>query len=697
MLFVPSLRPVVKASSTARRSYIELSKLAHSRNNYATSRPTHSLIRFCYRQTSIEHPIKSRRCYSQIGDQAKNDSGKSISAFINSFDFPASTHEITKLSVGDEVVVHGYLGPIFNRSKNLSFVWLYDSNLKHAVQIVSSAPKGKDVTEGSAHQKLRACTQHTPVAIRGIVGSKPPSKDGNADGSSRIQDVEIQLQDIWPLNKFPSDVMMETDTVFGAEQRHLQLRTTPSLRNALRFRSRAAQLCREQLLSKDFIEVETPLLFKSTPEGAREFLVPTRQKGMAYALPQSPQQYKQILMASGIPKYFQIARCFRDEDLRADRQPEFTQLDLEMSFAKGEQVMEVIEQLLVTLWKRLLDHEIPQPIKRMTYHEAMSRYGSDKPDLRLSMELHSVGELLPVDLVSKIGPLARPAVDAMKLSVSDNPQQTKQFIREFMDSPEATPFLTNPEGQPGIFVYDSSQPLNGLFAFGFQTAEYLEEVLSLKDGDLVVIQARENIPFTGGFTPMGRLRLALHKAAVSKQLVPAPAGFNFVWITDFPLFSPSPEPGLGEGQGGTSGLSSTHHPFTSPKSVEDVKLLSTDPRRVVGEHYDIVCNGVELGGGSRRIHSAAMQEYVLREVLGMTEERLADFKHLIDVLRVGCPPHAGIALGFDRLVAVMLGLESVRDVIAFPKSGKGEDLLVKSPTQLTEDHLRMYHLRLDTN
>jgi len=302
-------------------------------------------------------------------------------------DFPASTSDINNLSVGDEVIVHGYLGPVFNRSKSLSFVWLHNPAQTHCIQLVSSHPKNQEISPESAHHKLRSCTQHTPVAIRGIVGSKPPSKDESPDGSRRIQDREIQVKEIWPLNKFPTDVMMEQDTVFGPEQRHLQLRTTSSLREALQFRARVAQLCRDHLSAQAFTEIETPLLFKSTPEGAREFLVPTRQKGMAYALPQSPQQYKQILMASGIPRYFQVAKCFRDEDLRADRQPEFTQLDLEMSFAKGEQVMEVIEGLVVRLWKELLGWEVQRPVQRMTYQHAMAKYGSDKPDLRLGMEV----------------------------------------------------------------------------------------------------------------------------------------------------------------------------------------------------------------------------------------------------------------------------------------------------------------------
>ncbi|OMP86895.1 Aspartate--tRNA ligase, mitochondrial [Diplodia seriata] len=413
-------------------------------------------------------------------------------------------------------------------------------------------------------------------------------------------------------------------------------------------------------------------------------------------------------MASGIPKYFQIARCFRDEDLRADRQPEFTQLDLEMSFAAGEDVQKCIEDLVRRLWGELLDVELPSNFPRMSYNDAMAKYGSDKPDIRLGMEVRislfpfsliyssfqisQIDYLLPADLISKIGPLTDPAVDVMRLRVSDDPSETRKFVNEFMDSPEAAPFINNPEGQPGIFIFDARKPLQGLQPFGFEAAERLEDMYQLEDGDLIVIQARKNVPFSGGSTPIGNLRLALSKAAVGKGLVPAPQGFEFLWITDFPLFSPSSD--TEPGQGGAAGLSATHHPFTAPKTAEDVGLLSTDPARVRAEHYDIVVNGVELGGGSRRIHDARVQEFVMRDVLKMSEERLQDFRHLLDVLRAGCPPHAGIALGFDRLIAVMLGKESVRDVIAFPKSGKGEDLLVKAPNAVTKEQLETYHLTL---
>ena len=357
--------------------------------------------------------------------------------------------------------------------------------------------------------------------------------------------------------------------------------------------------------------------------------------------------------------------------------------------------MNCIEAVVRNMWKELLNVELPQPFPRMTYEEAMSSFGSDKPDLRLRLKPFScIEHLLPVDLISKISPLKDPIVDAMMVPLSRHctPQETRKFIGDFLDSPEAAPFHENPDGGPGVFIYDSGRPLSGLQAFGFEAAERIEDLFDTEDGDLIILQARNNLPFSGGSTPLGNLRLALTKAAAEKELLDPPQGFKPLWITDFPLFSPSTasEPG----QGGSAGLASTHHPFTSPKTAEDVDLLQTAPDKVIGDHYDLVMNGVELGGGSRRIHNAEMQEFVMREVLKMPEERVAEFAHLLEVLRAGCPPHAGIALGFDRLVAVMLGRESVRDVIAFPKSGRGEDMLVGSPSRMGEEVLRTYGLRL---
>ncbi|KAI5370215.1 Class II Aminoacyl-tRNA synthetase/Biotinyl protein ligase (BPL) and lipoyl protein ligase (LPL) [Septoria linicola] len=567
-------------------------------------------------------------------------------------------------------------------------------HLRSSIQLVSTPTKGE---EGSdvAHDLLRCIEEHTPVAISGTIKSRKAPKSTSVQNGKRtlITGAELKVEKVTPLNSFPKDIILGNETVFTAERRHLQLRNDLNLRHALAFRSKVARTIRDELCEEHgFAEIETPLLFKSTPEGAREFLVPTRNAGMAYALPQSPQQYKQILMASGIPRYMQIAKCFRDEDLRADRQPEFTQVDIEMAFASGEDVMAVMEAVVRRLWTYHLDETFPAKIDRMTYYEAMSKFGSDKPDLRLGSEIRRIEYMLPVDLIQKIGPLDFPIVEVMKIPISTDPQRTKSFVNTFMDSPEAQPFVKNPEGQPGIFIVDSRKPLQGLQPFGFEAAEQLEEVLALEDGDLVVIQARKDAPFSGGSTPIGNLRIALHKSAVEHEYLPAPRGFAFTWVTDFPLFSPINE--NEPGQGGMAGITATHHPFTSPKSARDVDFLVTDPLQVTAYHYDLVVNGVELGGGSRRIHSATMQEYIMRDVLKMSDARMKDFAHLIEVLRAGCPPHAGMALGFDRLIAVMLGKESVRDVIAFPKSGKGEDLLVKSPTRMTKDQLETYHLRL---
>lgn len=616
--------------------------------------------------------------------------------FKKTINFPAPTTYFNILSnhgeeyVGKHVTIHGYLGTRRDAGKFLTFAELHDASLKSTIQLVAIANKISGRLD-SAYHHVRMLEEHTPVAVMGTIKLRKPPKDVN---STIIPTIEIDVKNVISLNKFPEDIIMKQETVFSPEQRHLQIRNESSLRDAIAFRSKVAQVIRHELCDgQRFTEIETPLLFKSTPEGAREFLVPTRSPGLAYALPQSPQQYKQILMASGVPRYMQIAKCFRDEDLRADRQPEFTQVDLEMAFATGEDVMSCIECVFSRLWSACwgLDN-LPKPFPRMTYEQAMSKYGSDKPDLRFGSEIRRIEYMLPVDLVQKIGPLTDPIVEVMKASISGNPRETREFISSFMASPEALPFIHNPEGQPGIFVFDSKMPLRGLQTFGFEAAEQVEEMLELQDGDLIVLQARKKAPFAGGSTHIGNLRLALHKAAVKEGLIDAPDGFEFTWITDFPLFSPSNE--SDPGQGGSAGISSTHHPFTAPKTAEDVDLLLTDPLQAKADHYDLVVNGVELGGGSRRIHNAQMQEFVMREVLKMSDERIKDFQHLLEVLRAGCPPHAGIALGFDRLIAVMLGKESVRDVIAFPKSGKGEDMLVKSPAKMTEEQLQTYHLKM---
>lgn len=357
--------------------------------------------------------------------------------------------------------------------------------------------------------------------------------------------------------------------------------------------------------------------------------------------------------------------------------------------------MRTVEKVIRRLWLELMKDPAPEgPFRKLSYQDVMARYGSDKPDTRYGMEIIRLDHALPVDLVDKISDLTNPIVEAFKVEGNDNdPTETHKFITQFLDSAAGAPFNNNPDGGPGVFIYNGKQPLCGLQPFGFEAAEQVEELLDPDHGDLIILQARPRVPFSGGSTPIGDLRRALHAASVSSGFKPAPTGFDFFWVVDFPLFSPSSE--TEPGQGGAAGFSSTHHPFTAPKTPADVDLLLTDPTRAVADHYDLVVNGVELGGGSRRIHDAAVQEFIFREILQMPAERLADFSHLLDALRAGCPPHAGLALGFDRLVAVMLGKESVRDVIAFPKTGKGgDDAMVGAPSPMTEKALQTYHLRL---
>ncbi|CAG8909404.1 unnamed protein product [Penicillium egyptiacum] len=671
-----------------RSSYIEISNLLRGRPAVWP--------RQCYSLVQAPRQFHARACLRQ------EEPPKQLPAFLKAYkragmwkplDFPPATHDFetffTQAEPNTEVVLHGYLGNRADLSKKLSFVRLSDPTLQHSLQVVAFA-------KNDAFEQLKTVNANSPVAVRGTV-QKKKTKPSEAE-SSPAQDLwELALEEIHPLNDFPKELIMTPETVFPPEQRYLQLRSDAELREALRFRACAHNLCKKELeqCRPAFVEIETPLLFKSTPEGAREFIVPTRREGLAYALPQSPQQYKQILMASGLPRYYQFARCFRDEDLRADRQPEFTQLDMEMSFATGDDVMRTVEGVIRRLWSSLMKDPAPEgPFRKVPYQEVMAKYGSDKPDTRYGMEIIRLDHVLPVDLVSKISDLSNPIVEAFKLEGNDNdPAQTNKFIAQFLDSAAGAPFNNNPDGGPGVFIYNGKQPLCGLQPFGFEAAEQVEELLDPDHGDLIILQARPRAPFSGGSTPVGDLRRALHAASVTAGFKPAPTGFDFLWVVDFPLFSPSSD--SEPGQGGAAGLSSTHHPFTAPKSPADVDLLLTDPTKVVADHYDLVVNGVELGGGSRRIHDAAVQEFIFRDILKMPAERLTDFSHLLDALRSGCPPHAGLALGFDRLVAVMLGKESVRDVIAFPKTGKGgDDAMVGAPSPMTEEALKTYHLKL---
>ncbi|KAH8816518.1 tRNA synthetases class II-domain-containing protein [Xylogone sp. PMI_703] len=643
--------------------------------------------------------------------------------FKESLKAPTPTLTISKWvpsnSLGERVTAVGFIGRRRDVSSQLSFVNLGGGDGPETIQVISR--RGVSEDRDLAANILKSIKPNSAVSVTGILQKKEltdeQKRNQNEDGLERtsIAHVEIDLEIVQCLNSFKTELTAKEGTQFGGEDRHLQIRFDPSLKRRLQFRSKLTGLIRQEL--SDFQEIETPILFKSTPEGAREFLVPTRKKGYAYALPQSPQQYKQILMASGIRRYMQFAKCFRDEDLRADRQPEFTQVDLEMSWTDGEGVMQRMESFLKSLFKRLnaggelLVPPLPDtPFLRMTYDEAISKHGIDKPDLRIHDLIYRIDHLLPSDLTRMLTSLQSPMVEACRFRFNADPKTIQKFIRKFMDSPDAEPFNQNPDGPPGVFVVDSRRPLEGLQAFGFEGASKLkefyealpvnsqlnvdnnEESNAFEDGDLLLVQARPNTAHNGGSTALGRLRLLIHKEAIRAGLIELDPGFHFLWVTHFPMFTP--DNATDPGQGGSAGFSATHHPFTAPKTPEDAEMLLVDPLKAIADHYDIVVNGVELGGGSRRIHNAEMQMFVMRNIIGMSDERMQDFSHLFEALKAGCPPHAGIALGFDRLVALLQNCESVRDVIAFPKSAKGDDLMVRSPNLITEEQLETYHLKI---
>ncbi|KAH8899459.1 hypothetical protein GQ53DRAFT_741588 [Thozetella sp. PMI_491] len=655
---------------------------------------------------------------------------RNLNEYKNSFEFNRQSTPAELQVEGTRVTVNGFLSRRRVMHSKLVFADVEtDPGLAYPSQPNGQGPR-RQVQITSAYEQaggpdelvnkdLRAVLLHSPVTVTGTVAKVTGTR------------IDIKLESIKPLNMFPKDIIVSEGTVFPPSSRHLQIRFSETLRTRLYMRNSASMAIEETLASKGFLQVETPLLFKSTPEGASEFLVPTRRAGMAYALPQSPQQYKQLLMASGVRGYYQFARCFRDEDLRADRQPEFTQLDMEMSFATARDVRDTVEQLIRSIFARLSkdikfrlegDKMVPvlpsmlasepqsssqvqetrgwveppsqEPFQCISYATAMAQYGCDKPDLRIPFTISRVDDILPRDFIQKISNLGNPAVEVIVLRPTrkSGSTPTMKDVQAFMDSLPSS-LLDNPDGGPAPLLFNPSQPLGGLSALGFEAAEKirsLEGVEELAEGDILIFQAREDKPFQGGSTALGRIRTALYEFAIGNKFLPLNNDFKFLWVNEFPMFTPDND--KDPGQGGTAGFSATHHPFTAPFSQADFDLLSVDPLAARGDSFDLVVNGVELGGGSRRIHLPQMQEDIMREVLKMSDERIAQFSHLIEALRAGCPPHAGFALGFDRLIAVLSYAESLRDVVAFPKSKKGEDLMVKSPARITNADLERYHL-----
>ncbi len=457
------------------------------------------------------------------------------------------------------------------------------------------------------------------------------------------------------------------------QYRYLDLRRPAMARN-LSLRHRLAKATRDYLDSQGFYEIETPILVASTPEGARDYLVPSRTRpGHFYALPQSPQLYKQILMVSGLDRYFQIARCFRDEDLRADRQPEFTQIDMEMSFVGMEDVLTLVEGLMGHLFREGLGRELPASFRRMSYAEAMESYGSDKPDLRFDMRIQDASSLLAD---SGFGVFQNALAEGGRIKALVIPSQAGASRKE----QDALKELAVTAGLPGLFYLALAEDgvKSSLLKFlGEEKARALARALGAHTGDLVVLACGPSGPLSAS---LGKLRLEF---ARRYNLVPKDS-FEFLWVLDFPLYSWNTE---------ENRLEAEHHPFTSPLP-EDAHLLDAEPLKVRAAAYDLVLNGNELASGSIRIHQREMQEKVLSNIGLSVEQAREKFGFLLEAFEFGAPPHGGLAVGFDRLTAICAGETSIREVIAFPKNANAVDMMSGAPVQVEPAQLEILRLQV---
>jgi aspartyl-tRNA synthetase len=518
------------------------------------------------------------------------------------------------------------------------------------------------------------------LRVKGVVRRRP---DGTVNPGLRSGEIEVLAHELEILNPAVTPPFMMDDETISEEvrlrYRYLDLRREP-MQKALKLRHRAAKAVRDYLDDQGFIDIETPVLYKSTPEGAREFLVPSRiHDGQFYALPQSPQLFKQMLMIAGFDRYYQIVKCFRDEDLRADRQPEFTQIDIETSFLTEREIQDIMEGLVRHVFKRVLDVDLP-PFPRLAYADAMAKYGSDKPDLRVKLELTELTDLMKgVDF--KVFRAAADLPDG-RVAALRVPGGNAAFTRKELD--DLAPFVAiyGAKGLAYIRVNDRTKPgeegLQSPIVKFFKPAELaaILERTGAQDGDVIFFGADRRKVVNDA---MGALRVK-----IGHEKGHAEAGWRPLWVLDFPAYEYDEE--------GKRWLAA-HHPFTSPKD-EHVALMETDPGKVLAKAYDIALNGWEIGGGSVRIHRAEVQARQFK-TLGIGEdEARAKFGFLLDALAYGAPPHGGIAFGFDRMVAMMCGVDQIRDVIAFPKTQRGQDMMVEAPSAVTDRQLRELHIRL---
>lgn len=569
---------------------------------------------------------------------------------------------LTKEHVGKEVVLKGWV----HRRRDLGeliFIDLRDQS--GIVQLVFNPDYSREALEIA--DKLRS---EFVIEVHGKVIERDPE---TVNPNLKTGDIEVTVSEVNILNRskpipFLIHEAEDVSEDLRLKYRYLDLRRE-DMQNTFKKRHQITQSVRNFLNEQNFLELETPILTKSTPEGARDYLVPSRiHEGEFYALPQSPQLFKQLLMMSGFEKYYQIARCFRDEDLRADRQPEFTQIDIEMAFPTREDIMELTENMLKRVMKEVLDVEIETPFPRMTYHEAMERYGTDKPDTRFGMELIDITDIVK-DCDFKV--FSGPANSGGKVALINVEGNADKFTRNDIDG-ELTNFAKGYGAKGLAWIKVTDGKLTGPIAkfFTEEETKALMERANATDGDLLLFGADKAEVV---HQVLGALRL---KIAKQLELIDE-TKFNFLWIIDWPLVEYDED---------EKRYVALHHPFTSPV-LEDIEKLTTDPLSVRANAYDVVLNGYELGGGSIRIHDYEVQKKMF-EVLGFTEEEAHEqFGFLIEALQYGAPPHGGIALGLDRIVMLLTGKENIRDVILFPKTQTATDLLMQAPSRVSEKQL----------
>ncbi|KAF0288861.1 Aspartate--tRNA(Asp/Asn) ligase [Amphibalanus amphitrite] len=505
------------------------------------------------------------------------------------------------------------------------------------------------------------------LQVTGAVRLRP---DGQQNQDMKTGDIEVVAHDITVLNKPERELPFNAKEALRLQYRYLDLRHT-ELQENLRRRSQMVAEIREYLVrDHDFVDIETPTLFRRTPGGAQEFVVPTRSPGQFYSLVQSPQQFKQLLVIGGLDRYFQIARCYRDEGARPDRQPEFTQVDLELGFTSQQEVQALVEGMLHRCWPQ----ELVTPFPRITFSQAMTQYGTDKPDVRFKWRLVTVTRALRscgLDVLEK--QLNGPEGAAVALVVPDGARHHSRAVQAQHARMAEQAGLAGVSALPA----DGAGRLGGRLAapLGADTCSRLAAAAGAGPGDLLLLAAG---PEGAARTLLGRLRTHMADTLEEAGVTVRRAGPHFLWVVDFPLFVRE------EGR-----LVSAHHPFTRPHA-EDEHIVYSDPEQARSQHFDLVLNGWEVGGGSMRIHEPALQRHVLQTVLG---EDTAPLQHLLDALASGAPPHGGIALGLDRLVALAAGAPSIRDVIAFPKSSDGRDLMAGAPSDISREEYELYHLK----